>query len=284
MLRLPAPGKLNLMLRIVGRRADGYHLLQTVFQFIDRCDWITLRARADGAVCLSNPLPGVPEASDLTVRAARLLRARTGCSLGAEIEAEKSLPMGAGLGGGSSDAATVLAGLNFLWGCGLDAAELASLGLSLGADVPIFLDGRSAWAEGVGELLTPLELPEPWYLVVVPPCHVSTAEIFNSPGLTRDSAPITIARFTAGCHENHCLGPVVERYPVVEDALNALGRVSEEPRLTGTGACVFASYDSRERAQEAADRLRPEWNCFLARGLNRSPLLGALERSASSAF
>lgn len=281
LLRLPAPAKLNLMLRIVGRRPDGYHLLQTVFQFIDCCDWITLRARTDGRVRLAEPLPGVPEDSDLTVRAARLLQEKTGCSRGVDIAVEKNLPMGGGLGGGSSDAATVLAGLNRLWGCDVVADELSALGLSLGADVPIFLYGCSAWAEGVGEHLTPLDLPEPWYVVVVPPCHVSTAEIFGSPNLTRDHEPIKMHCFASGRHENHCLPVVSERYPVVRDALNALGAVSSEPRLTGTGACVFAAFDDRDEARRAIDALLPGWTCFLARGLNRSPLLDALESGAS---
>lgn len=282
-LRLPAPAKLNLMLRIIGRRPDGYHLLQTVFQFIDRCDWITLRDRADGKIRLANPLPGVPEASDLTVRAACLLQLKTGCARGVDIEVEKALPMGGGLGGGSSDAATVLAGLNLLWGCDMTVADLSELGLSLGADVPIFLYGRSAWGEGVGEHLTPLDLVEPWYVVIVPPCHVSTADIFGSAGLTRDHEPITIADFAAGRHENHCLQVVTERYPVVKDALSALASTAEEPRLTGTGACVFAGFDDHESARKAVASLSLTWHCFLARGLNRSPLLDLLERSASTA-
>lgn len=282
-LRLPAPAKLNLMLRIVGRRPDGYHLLQTVFQFIDRCDWITLRRRADGAVRLAKTLPGVPEDRDLTVRAARLFQRHTGCGFGVDIEAEKVLPMGGGLGGGSSDAATVLAGLNVLWGCGIAASDLSALGLRLGADVPVFLFGHSAWGEGVGEDLTPLELDEPWYAVIVPPCHVSTADIFNSEGLTRNNEPITMTSFAAGQHENHCLRVVTERYPVVQQALNALGRLGAEPGLTGTGACVFAAFGDREKARSAVEELRRDWNCFLTRGLNRSPLLDALPACTSSA-
>ncbi len=281
-MRLPAPAKLNLMLRIVGRRPDGYHLLQTVFQFIDRCDWISLKERRDSVVRLVNPLPGVPEDHDLTVRAARLLQRHAGSAKGVDIAIEKVLPMGGGLGGGSSDAATVLAGLNRLWGCGLAAADLSAIGLGLGADVPIFLFGHSAWGEGVGEHLTPLELAEPWYVVIVPPCHVSTAEIFNDDGLTRNNEPITMASFVAGLHENHCVRVVTERYPVVQDALDALGRVAAQPRLTGTGACVFASFEDREKAQGAVDELRRDWNCFLTRGLNRSPLLDALGACASS--
>jgi 4-diphosphocytidyl-2-C-methyl-D-erythritol kinase len=281
-LRLPAPAKLNLMLRIIGRRADGYHLLQTVFQFIDRCDWIDLRVREDGLVRLSTPLPDVPEECDLTVRAARLLQQSTGCALGVDIRVDKVLPMGGGLGGGSSDAATVLAGLNQLWATGLTPAELSRLGLGLGADVPIFLFGRSAWGEGIGEDLTPLDLEEPWYLVVVPPCQVSTAEIFNSDRLTRSNEPITIAGFAAGSHENHCLPVVTERYPVVAQALEALGAVADAPRLTGTGACVYAAFRRESDARAAMREVSGAWNCFLARGCNRSPLVDALRSSGAS--
>lgn len=275
-LRLPAPAKLNLMLRIVGRRPDGYHLLQTVFQFIDRCDWISLEVRDDGVMELQTPLPGVPAERDLTMRAAALLKEHARVGRGANISIEKNLPMGGGLGGGSSDAATVLAGLNVLWGCGLGLDELQRLGLALGADVPVFLYGRAAWGEGVGERLVPLDLPEPWYLVVVPPCHVSTAEIFNAPNLTRDHPPITIPVFFGGSQENHCLPVVLERHEPVKAALEALAAVCETPRLTGTGACVYATFADQARAEQAAERLRPQWSCFTARALNRSPLLQAL--------
>ena len=191
-IRLPAPAKLNLTLRIVGRRPDGYHLLQTVFQFIDQCDWITFSAREDGQIVLVNPLPGVPAESDLTVRAARALQQATGVSSGVTIEVEKRLPMGGGLGGGSSDAATTLLGLNYLWGAGRSIDELKSMGLALGADVPIFVEGRASWAEGVGEHLTYLDLPEPWYVVVVPPCHVPTAQIFTASDFSRVSGKIIV--------------------------------------------------------------------------------------------
>jgi 4-diphosphocytidyl-2-C-methyl-D-erythritol kinase len=265
------------MLRVVGRRPDGYHLLQTVFQFIDRLDWISLQDRTDGEIRLQTPLPGVPEGSDLTVRAARLVKAATGTERGVDIGVEKNIPMGGGLGGGSSDAATVLAGLNILWDCRLSDEQLARLGLSLGADVPIFLFGRSAWAEGVGERLAALDLPESWYVVIVPPCHVSTAEVFASPYLTRANKPITIGKFVAGCRENHCVAVVTNMYPLVKEALIDLAKVCGESRLTGTGACVFGAFCHRQEAEGAAKSLRARWDCFVASSLNRSPLLEALD-------
>jgi 4-diphosphocytidyl-2-C-methyl-D-erythritol kinase len=278
-LRLPAPAKLNLLLRIVGRRDDGYHLLQTVFQFIDRCDWITLRPTRDGAIRLLTPLPGVPEATDLTVRAAQALSQAAGIRHGATIEIEKNLPMGGGLGGGSSDAATTLLGLNRLWEAGLTVAELKSLGLKLGADVPVFIEGQAAWAEGVGERLTPLALPEMWYVVMVPDCHISTGRIFTDPDLTRNNPPITIRDFLEGQQDNHCLPVVLDLYPEVGAAMNALSRHAPA-RLTGTGACVFAGFAGESEARMAAANLASEWQVFVARGLNRSPLLAELAGTA----
>ncbi|MCF7968135.1 MAG: 4-(cytidine 5'-diphospho)-2-C-methyl-D-erythritol kinase [Methylococcaceae bacterium] len=274
-MRLPAPAKLNLMLRVVGRREDGYHLLQTVFQFIDRCDWITLRPIADGKVRLKVTLPGVPEESDLTVRAAMALKAAAGISKGVLIEVEKNLPMGGGLGGGSSDAATTLLGLNQLWGAGLSLDELKGLGLRLGADVPVFIDGCAAWAEGVGELLTPLDLSEPWYVVIAPRSHVATADVFRHPDLTRNNPPITIRDFLEGHQDNHCLPVVVGLYPEVAEAIADMSQYSPG-RLTGTGACVFAEFGTEEAARQAVEALSPKWTVFAARGLNESPLRGAL--------
>ncbi|TSA01365.1 MAG: 4-(cytidine 5'-diphospho)-2-C-methyl-D-erythritol kinase [Methylococcus sp.] len=273
--RFPAPAKLNLMLRIVGRREDGYHLLQTVFQFIDYCDWLTFTPREDGAVRLLEPLPGVPEEADLTIRAAKSLKAFAGIQAGVTIHIEKNLPMGGGLGGGSSDAATTLLALNHLWGVGLAGAELKTLGLALGADVPVFIEGVAAWAEGVGEHLTPLELDEVWYVVIVPPCHVATGRIFNDPDLTRNNLPITIRDFFEGQKDNHCLPVVAMAYPEVAAALSALSRVGEA-RLTGTGACVFAAFDTEGLALEAAQRLGTAWRTLVVRGMNRSPLLAYL--------
>lgn len=268
----PAPAKLNLMLRVIGRRADGYHELQTVFQFIDRCDWIDFSIRPDGRVLRTTDLPGVAPEEDLVVRAARLLQDYTGCALGAEIRLDKRLPMGGGLGGGSSDAATVLVALNRLWETGVAEDELARLGLRLGADVPVFIQGRAAWAEGVGERLTWLELPEPWFVVLVPPVAVSTGAVFADPQLTRNSPPLKIRDFLAGTDTNDCLTLVRRRYPEVGDALDWLGQFASA-RLTGTGACVFASFEDEPTAREVLDRALTRFPGFVARGLNRSPLL-----------
>lgn len=268
----PAPAKLNLMLRVVGRRADGYHELQTVFQFLDCMDRLDFRVRPGGGINRLSDVPGVLPDHDLVVRAARLLQSRCGVELGADIRIEKMLPIGGGLGGGSSDAACALVALNRLWGCGLSSNELASLGLGLGADVPVFVHGKAAWAEGVGERFAPIVLPEDWFLVVVPPCHVSTAEIFAAPDLTRDSARITIRAFTAGETGNDCLPVVRDRYPAVAQALEWLGQFAEA-RLTGTGACVFAAFESEARARQVLAMLPRGFEGFVARGTNQSPLL-----------
>ncbi|MGZ5044504.1 MAG: 4-(cytidine 5'-diphospho)-2-C-methyl-D-erythritol kinase [Methylobacter sp.] len=272
----PAPAKLNLMLRITGQRSDGYHLLQTVFQFIELCDWITFHPVGDGRVSLLKPIPGVPEEDDLTVRAAKLLKAETGCEQGVCIEVKKNLPMGGGLGGGSSDAATTLVVLNALWGLQLSMAKLMELGLTLGADVPVFVYGYSAWAEGVGEKLQRIEIPEQWFVVVKPDCHVDTKEIFLSKNLTRDSKSIRIADFIAGQHQNDCLGVVRERYQSVREALVDLSEFSEA-RLTGTGACVFAQFDSEKAASNAYRSLQKKWQAYLVKGVNESPLFSKLK-------
>ncbi|HKK04666.1 MAG TPA: 4-(cytidine 5'-diphospho)-2-C-methyl-D-erythritol kinase [Gammaproteobacteria bacterium] len=278
----PAPAKLNLFLNIIGRRADGYHLLQTVFQFLDHGDRLDYEVRSDGVVRRVSELAGVAAEDDLVVRAARALQAETGTRLGADIRVDKRLPLGGGLGGGSSDAATTLVALNRLWGTGLDEDSLAELGLRLGADVPVFVRGRAAWAEGVGELLEAIALPEPWYVVLVPPVTVSTAEIFSAPQLIRDGHPITIRDFLRGQGDNVCEAVVRRRYPPVDAAMRALDAVFSEvlgadaphggARLTGTGACVFAACDEERDARAAWERLRGDWAGFVARGLNRSPL------------
>ncbi len=267
----PAPGKLNLMLRIVGRRADGYHSLQTVFQFIDRCDQLSFNVSSDGTVYLKSPLPGVPEQEDLTVRAANLLKAESGCEQGVEISVNKVLPMGGGLGGGSSDAATTLVVLNRLWGLGYSESELMRMGLSLGADVPVFIGGHSAWAEGVGEQLEALTLVEPWYVIVVPDCHVSTIDVFNAENLTRDSKSVTISDFMSGRHRNDCLAVVEEMYPPVKVAIDALSEYGEA-RLTGTGACVYLALDSKSSATKVVRDLSSHYQAYAVKGNNRSPL------------
>lgn len=267
----PAPAKLNLMLRITGRRADGYHLLQTVFQFIELCDWITFHPVEDDKVSLYRTLPGVAEADDLTVRAAQLLKAETGYAKGVKIEVEKKLPMGGGLGGGSSDAATTLVALNHLWGLGLSVERLMQLGLRLGADVPVFVFGKAAWGEGVGEKLEAIHVPESWTVVLRPDCHVNTGEIFSDKELTRDSKSIRMSDFIAGQHQNDCLDVVSRRYQAVKEALTALSEFAEG-RLTGTGACVFAQFDSEQSAKRAYEALAGQWQCYLTRGINESPL------------
>jgi 4-diphosphocytidyl-2-C-methyl-D-erythritol kinase len=272
----PAPAKLNLMLRIVGRRPDGYHELQTVFQFIDRCDRLRFEVREDGVINRLAEVPGVAPEDDLTVRAARTLREATGCRLGANIHCEKVLPMGGGLGGGSSDAATTLVALNRLWSTGLDEDALAKLALPLGADVPVFVRGFAAWGEGVGERLTPVELPEPWYLVISPACSVSTRDVFMHPELTRDSVPATLGDFVAGEPVNDCLRVVRQEYAPVAAALDWLSDWGGG-RLTGTGACVFAVFEARSEALRAIEQCPPEMRAFVARGLNRSPLLTHLD-------
>jgi 4-diphosphocytidyl-2-C-methyl-D-erythritol kinase len=275
----PAPAKLNLFLHIVGRRPDGYHELQSCFQFIDLCDEITIDVRADGQIRRAVEIADVAEEADLCVRAARALQTAAGTALGADIGVLKRIPMGGGLGGGSSDAATCLVALNHLWKLHWPVDDLAALGLKLGADVPVFVRGRVAWAEGVGERLTPLypplAPPEANYLIVKPNVGVSTAAVFQDPELTRNSAPITIHGFLASGGRNDCLGVVRRRFPEVARALDWLSRYGAA-RLTGTGACVFLAVETIELGLEIVRRLPPELDGFLARGLNDSPLLERL--------
>ena len=271
----PAPAKLNLFLHVIGKRADGYHSLQTVFQLLDHCDEIFIETTDDGQIRRPEGLAGIAPEQDLVVRAARLLQAESGSRLGAELRVHKRIPSGGGLGGGSSDAATVLVALNRLWGLDWPAGRLAELGLRLGADVPVFVHGRSAWAEGVGERLTPVELPVAWYLVVCPDCAVSTAEIFSDPELTRDSPETTISGFLSAGGRNDCEPVVRRRYPAVAAALDwvAARSAGRPARLTGTGACVFAAFDAAEQARAALEGLPARWTGFVARGLAESPLL-----------
>lgn len=271
----PAPAKLNLMLRITGQRDDGYHLLQTVFQLIDLCDWLTFHPVEDDVVYLKKPIPGVPQDQDLTVRAACLLKEKTGYKSGVCIEIEKKLPMGGGLGGGSSDAATTLVVLNELWKLGLSIQQLMQMGLSLGADVPVFVFGYSAWAEGVGEFLERIDLPESWFVVMKPDCHVVTREVFCAEDLTRDSKSIKIDSFMSGQYQNDCLEVVRKLYSPVKEALIELSKFGEA-RLTGTGACVFVQFDNKSSAKEVFDQLKAEREVYLVKGLNVSPLRGEL--------
>jgi 4-diphosphocytidyl-2-C-methyl-D-erythritol kinase len=276
----PAPAKLNLFLHIVGRRPDGYHELQTCFQFVDLCDEITIEVRADGQIGRALDIPGLPQDADLCIRAARALKEASGSPLGADISLLKRIPIGGGLGGGSSDAATCLVALNRLWGIHWPTPKLAALSLKLGADVPVFVQGRVSWAEGVGERLTPLYPPrapaECIYLILKPNVSVSTAEVFQDPELTRNSAPITIHGFLASGGRNDCLGVVRRRYPEVAHALDWLSLFGSA-RLTGTGACVFLACETMDLGQEIMRKMPPEFEGFLARGLNDSPLLEGLQ-------
>lgn len=281
----PAPAKLNLFLHVLRRRDDGYHDLQTVFQFIDLEDRISLYVRPDGRVRRTSAHAQVDEDADLVVRAAHLLKQETGTSLGADISVDKRIPLGAGLGGGSSDAATTLLGLNKVWNLGLGSDDLAALGLRLGADVPVFVHGLAAWAEGVGERLQPVELETPWYLVINPGCSVSTQSVFSHPALTRDSAALRIRDFLPpgggqvlslrallDSARNDCEAVVRALYPEVDEALRWLSRCGDA-RMTGTGASVFAPFAERAQAQQWLQSLPGAWSGFVARGMNRSAVL-----------
>jgi len=282
----PAPAKLNLFLHIVGRRADGYHLLQTAFQFIDLCDELRFYRRPATLIERVAGPEEVLQEKDLVIRAARLLAEASNSQQGVAIELNKKIPLQAGLGGGSSDAATVLVALNKLWKCGLSVEQLAQLGLRLGADVPVFVHGHAAWAEGVGERLTPIDPPQLNYFVIQPPVAVSTAEIFQAFELTRDTPLTTIRAFRAGDGRNDCEPTVRKRYPDVAQALDWLATYGEA-RLTGTGACVFAGWSERALAERAAAQFEASglsngpkpWHGFMVQGRNRSPLLDRLEQS-----
>ncbi len=267
----PAPAKLNLFLHVTGRRPDGYHEIQTAYQLIDLSDRLQFAVRADGEIRRVQGPPEVAAAEDLCLRAARRLKNKGGSSLGADIRLEKRIPIQGGLGGGSSDAATTLVALNKIWGLRLDPAALAAIGLELGADVPLFIQGRSAWAEGVGERLTPLDLPARHFAVVYPGVGISTAEVFQAPELTRKTAETTIRGFLKAGGHNDCEPVVAGRSPEVRRALAWLSERGEA-RLTGTGSCVFAGFADRGAAEAALSGLPTEWRGFVARGLDRSPL------------
>ena len=295
-IELPAPAKLNLFLHVVGRRSDGYHEIQTVFQFVDLADRVRLARRNDALLRRTTAVPGVGEAEDLVLRAARLLREESGIDAGASISVDKRIPLGGGLGGGSSDAASVLVGLDRLWDLGMTPDRLAALGVTLGADVPVFVRGLAAWAEGVGERLVPVEPERPWYVLIVLPFAVSTAAVFRAPALTRNTprirmnnllrggfetpaSPVRVAHLFASTR-NDCEPVVREMYPEVGEAIDWLSRYGAA-RMTGTGATVFAPFGSREQAVEVANSVPPPWRGLTARGLNRSPLLAFANRSAA---
>ncbi|MCL6415192.1 4-(cytidine 5'-diphospho)-2-C-methyl-D-erythritol kinase [Aestuariirhabdus sp. Z084] len=271
LLDLPAPAKINLFLHITGRRNDGYHELQTLFQFLDIGDSLSFESQDDTNIDLCPVLPGVPNASNLIVQAAQRLQQATGCQQGARIQLNKYLPMGGGLGGGSSDAATTLIALNQLWGTGLSLQELASLGLELGADVPVFIGGYACWAEGVGEQLSPVTLPTPWYLIVLPGCEVATAEVFGHPDLRRDSPPITLQTYQQGLTRNDCEALVRRLKPAVDNGLTWL-RQYGPGAMSGTGASLFCPFDSERAAQQALSQLPAPMKGFVAQGCNRSLL------------
>lgn len=275
-LTVPAPAKLNLFLHVIGRRADGYHLLQTLFQLLDHGDRIIVE---DAGALSLNDLPGVPREQNLVWRAAHTLQQHTGCTAGARITLEKRLPAGGGLGGGSSDAASTLLALNRLWELGLDTDTLAGIGLTLGADVPVFVRGHTAFAEGIGECLTAIDLPARWFLVVNPGCHAETARIFRDESLTRDTPLMTIAALrepgSDARFRNDCETVVRRLHPEVADALDWLGQFGRA-RLTGTGACIFLATESEEEARQLFRKLPARFSGFVARGVNRSPAHVAL--------
>ncbi len=276
-LTCPAPAKLNLFLHVVGRRADGYHLLQTLFRFIDLNDTLHFTLRDDGEVRRLNEVKNVPPEQDLCVRAARLLQQATGCKLGVDIELEKRIPMGGGLGGGSSDAATTLLALNRLWNLGLSRERLMQLGLTLGADVPVFVFGENAFAEGVGEQLLAFPLPDAWYVVLTPPVHVPTAQIFTHPELTRNTISMTMRAlpigqdFRSGQFGNDLQAVACKLYPEVAEHLAWLARFAPA-LMTGSGACVFAGFATEAEAQAVLQQLPNTMRGFVARGLQQHPL------------
>ena len=268
----PAPAKLNLFLHVVGRRADGYHLLQTVFRFIDRADSLRFAPRDDGAIALATPTPGVAPDADLTVRAARLLQQAANCRQGATIHLAKRLPMGGGLGGGSSDAATVLLALNHLWQTGLTRRELEKLGLTLGADVPVFVHGRNTFAEGVGEAFSDVDLPAACYLVLHPAVNVPTAAIFGAAELKRDTPVISPADWRHDQGRNDLEAVACARFPAVAEHLAWLRQFAPQALMTGSGACVFAGFPTRAEAEAVFSRLPAQMTGWIAAGLPEHPL------------
>ncbi|NDI86376.1 4-(cytidine 5'-diphospho)-2-C-methyl-D-erythritol kinase [Undibacterium crateris] len=276
----PAPAKLNLFLHVTGRRDDGYHLLQTAFQLIDRCDLLDFDVRQDGQILRTNDVPGVPADSDLIVRAARLLQQKTGTTLGADLTLHKILPMGGGVGGGSSDAATTLMALNHLWQTGLSRTELMALGLQLGADVPFFIFGENAFAEGVGEELQAISTPERWFVVIEPGVHVPTPAIFSSRELTRDSKAVRIADFSSNAENywrNDLQTVACAMFPQVDEAIQWLSKFGNA-KMTGSGACVFCAFADESAADKVIMQMPGRWKSWKAKSLNQHPLVDLLQR------
>lgn len=271
----PAPAKLNLFLHITGQRQDGYHLLQTVFQFIQLIDVIDFTILESGLVRRSSISLKIDERDDLVIKAAQKIKKRSGSKLGVDISVKKNIPIGGGLGGGSSDAATTLVALNELWQTGLSIDELSEIGLSLGADIPFFINGNAAWAEGVGDKLTPINLDECFYLVIYPNCSISTKAVFEASDLTRNTPRITIRDFRDGNGKNDCESYVRNHYHDVTEALDWLGEYASS-KLTGTGACLFAQFSDENEANEVKYKLPTKWQGYVVKGINKSPLLGRL--------
>jgi len=275
-----APAKLNLFLHVTGRRADGYHLLQTAFQLIDRCDTLDIDIRTDNAIVRTNDIPGVPAETDLIVRAARLLQQHTKCQLGANLTLNKILPMGGGVGGGSSDAASTLIALNHLWQTGLSKAELMQLGLQLGADVPFFIFGENAFAEGVGEELHAIQTPERWFVVIEPGVQVPTPAIFSAKELTRDSKPVRIADFSSTAEmfwKNDLQTVACALFPVVDEAVTWLSQFGNA-KMTGSGACVFCAFADEEAADKVINQVPDRWVSWKAKALSRHPMADLLQK------
>lgn len=271
-LSILSSAKLNLFLHITGRRPDGYHNLQTLFQLLNYGDSLEFTPNNDGRISLTPEIPGVPFEQNLIIKAVRALEPFKLRAFGVDIQLIKRLPMGGGIGGGSSNAATTLVALNHLWNCKLSKEQLQTIGLKLGADVPVFVNAQTAWAEGVGERLLPLEMPQKWFLVVKPNCHVSTAEVFSHKDLTRDTSAIKVAAFLERGGKNDCQALVKTLYPPVNEALTWLQKFDRNAMMTGTGACVFASFESAETAQQVQAQLPKHLPSFVAQGINQSPL------------
>jgi len=269
-----APAKINLFLHVTGRRSDGYHTLQTVYQFVDMCDVLQFSVREDSEVHLKSSFDQVPPEDNLVVKAARALQAHSGTRAGTDITLEKTIPTGGGLGGGSSDAATTLVALNEFWRLGLSIKELAEIGVTVSADVPVFVYGQASWAEGIGEKLTPVAPPEPWYLIVNPNCQASTEALFNSPELTRNTSPITIRDFMDGRSTNVFEPVAVARHPEIGVALDwlRLNYKGYRAKMSGTGSCVFTAFESEEAAQSLCDKLPDHLTGYVVKARNASPL------------